>query len=98
MRIVISYLNKIKNNKRKFLIIQKLDGPPIEMSNSKPQQHHHHLERLSNLSDDEPLYDAVASDDDYAALTPINQNATSILGQQQVTSTQKKPLKINSIG
>lgn len=73
------------------------------MSNSKPQQqqqqqHHHHLERLSNLSDDEPLYDAVASDDDYAALTPINKSATSIIGQQQVMSTQKKPLKINSIG
>lgn len=29
--------------------------------------------RISNLSDDEPLYDAVASDDDYAALTPVIQ-------------------------
>lgn len=74
------------------------------MSHAKPQ--HHHLERLSNLSDDEPLYDAVASDDDYAALTPLNQGATgSLVGQQQVTSTitpitttHKKPLKINSIG
>ena len=27
----------------------------------------------SNLSDDEPLYDAVASDDDYAALAPVAQ-------------------------
>ncbi|KAG4075062.1 hypothetical protein HA402_008127 [Bradysia odoriphaga] len=29
--------------------------------------------RQSNLSDDEPLYDAVASDDDYAALVPAPQ-------------------------
>lgn len=66
------------------------------MLNAKQQ--HHHLERLSNLSDDEPLYDAVASDDDYAALTPLNQSVTSIVGQQQVMPTHKKPLKINSIG
>lgn len=31
--------------------------------------------RESNLSDDEPLYDAVASDDDYAALAPVAQQA-----------------------
>uniref|UniRef100_A0A182JS68 Arf-GAP domain-containing protein n=1 Tax=Anopheles christyi TaxID=43041 RepID=A0A182JS68_9DIPT len=31
--------------------------------------------RDSNLSDDEPLYDAVASDDDYAALAPVAQQA-----------------------
>lgn len=30
--------------------------------------------QFSHLSDDEPLYDSVASDDDYAALTPVVQN------------------------
>lgn len=29
------------------------------------------LRHVSQISDDEPLYDSVASDDDYAALTPI---------------------------
>lgn len=62
-------------------------------SKSNVKSIHHHLERLSNLSDDEPLYDAVASDDDYAALTTVTPNTP-----QQVTSTQKKPMKINSIG
>ncbi|XP_013182413.1 PREDICTED: ARF GTPase-activating protein GIT2 isoform X3 [Papilio xuthus] len=31
-----------------------------------------HLKHMSQMSDDEPLYDSVASDDDYAALTPID--------------------------
>lgn len=84
-----------------------IDGPSIELSNlaqnTKTPQHHH-LERLSNLSDDEPLYDAVASDDDYAALTPtLNPTAVTASSsagqQQQVTQAMKKPpIKINSIG
>ncbi|XP_013140687.1 PREDICTED: ARF GTPase-activating protein GIT2 [Papilio polytes] len=31
-----------------------------------------HMKHMSQMSDDEPLYDSVASDDDYAALTPID--------------------------
>lgn len=31
-----------------------------------------HLQHLSHMSDDEPLYDSVASDDDYAALAPLD--------------------------
>ncbi|XP_063359782.1 ARF GTPase-activating protein Git isoform X1 [Cydia amplana] len=31
-----------------------------------------HLKHVSQMSDDEPLYDSVASDDDYAALAPID--------------------------
>ncbi|GBP66573.1 ARF GTPase-activating protein GIT2 [Eumeta japonica] len=31
-----------------------------------------HLKHTSQVSDDEPLYDSVASDDDYAALAPID--------------------------
>ncbi|XP_026329180.1 ARF GTPase-activating protein GIT2 isoform X3 [Hyposmocoma kahamanoa] len=31
-----------------------------------------HLKHISQMSDDEPLYDSVASDDDYAALAPID--------------------------
>lgn len=46
--------------------------------------------RDSNLSDDgEPLYDAVASDDDYAALAPV---------AQQVKIIRQKGLKNNSFG
>lgn len=76
-----------------------LDGPTVELSSiSNVKTQHHLLERLSNLSDDEPLYDAVASDDDYAALTPLNQTAPTAVGQPQVTFIHKKPFKINSIG
>ncbi|CAH2074680.1 unnamed protein product, partial [Iphiclides podalirius] len=40
-----------------------------------------HLKHMSQMSDDEPLYDSVASDDDYAALAPIDLDLqmTSIL-------------------
>lgn len=31
-----------------------------------------HLKHISQMSDDEPLYDSVASDDDYAALAPVD--------------------------
>lgn len=46
-------------------------------------------DRHSNLSDDEPLYDAVASDDDYAALAPT---------APQVLLARIKNFKMNSIG
>lgn len=49
----------------------------------------HLPDRQSNLSDDEPLYDAVASDDDYAALVPA---------PQQVTCPRTLGFKNNSIG
>lgn len=42
------------------------------------------VQRDSNMSDDEPLYDAVASDDDYATLMPISKKPLSQLpGQHQ---------------
>lgn len=45
------------------------------------------LQRDSNLSDDEPLYDAVASDDDYATLMPVTKKPSSqLVGQQQQVS------------
>lgn len=40
--------------------------------------------RESNLSDDEPLYDAVASDDDYAALAPVAQQVMFLMRQKAV--------------
>lgn len=40
--------------------------------------------RASNLSDDEPLYDAVASDDDYAALAPVAQQVKFLMRQKAV--------------
>lgn len=63
-----------------------LDGPNVipGLANLKYEAQQRH----SNLSDDEPLYDAVASDDDYAAVTPI---------AQQVTLAFKE-FKMNSIG
>lgn len=76
-----------------------IDGPTVDLtslSNAKTQ--HHHLERLSYLSDDEPLYDAVASDDDYAAISPLNSSLASVTQQQVIMSVHKKPHKINSIG
>lgn len=80
----------------------KIDVPSIQqpsISNIKmqQQQHQHQIDRLSNLSDDEPLYDAVASDDDYAALTPIDQNPSSH-PHQKVMPAQIKTFKMNSIG
>lgn len=52
--------------------------------------------RESNLSDDEPLYDAVASDDDYAALAPVAQQALvnksppSVVSNVEVESLRQK--------
>ncbi|XP_053684995.1 ARF GTPase-activating protein Git [Sabethes cyaneus] len=52
--------------------------------------------RESNLSDDEPLYDAVASDDDYAALAPVAQQALvnksppSIVSNAEVETLRQK--------
>ena len=40
------------------------------------------LDRRSNLSDDEPVYDAVASDDDYAALAPVAQQVKLVRQQR----------------
>ncbi|XP_050345024.1 ARF GTPase-activating protein Git isoform X2 [Nymphalis io] len=36
-----------------------------------------HLKHFSQMSDDEPLYDSVASDEDYAALAPIDLDMSS---------------------
>ncbi|XP_068629723.1 ARF GTPase-activating protein Git [Battus philenor] len=38
-----------------------------------------HLKHMSQMSDDEPLYDSVASDDDYAALAPVDLEMTSVV-------------------
>jgi G protein-coupled receptor kinase interacting protein 2 len=38
----------------------------------------------SHVSDDEPLYDSVASDDDYVALTCADNNPSDILNQLKV--------------
>ncbi|XP_034839909.1 ARF GTPase-activating protein Git isoform X1 [Maniola hyperantus] len=37
-----------------------------------------HLKHFSQMSDDEPLYDSVASDEDYAALAPIELDISSL--------------------
>ncbi|XP_055624829.1 ARF GTPase-activating protein Git isoform X2 [Toxorhynchites rutilus septentrionalis] len=47
--------------------------------------------RDSNLSDDEPLYDAVASDDDYAALAPVaQQSPPSIVSNVDVETLRQQ--------
>lgn len=78
----------------------EIDNPTIELSSiSNAIAQHHHLERLSNFSDDEPLYDAVASDDDYAQIAPLNASAASVAQQQVMSmSIHKAPQKLNSIG
>ncbi|CAH3884886.1 ARF GTPase-activating protein Git isoform X2 [Pieris brassicae] len=37
-----------------------------------------HLKHISQMSDDEPLYDSVASDEDYAALAPIDLDISNL--------------------
>ncbi|XP_022125279.2 ARF GTPase-activating protein Git isoform X3 [Pieris rapae] len=37
-----------------------------------------HLKHISQMSDDEPLYDSVASDEDYAALAPIDLDMSNL--------------------
>lgn len=53
-------------------------GHVLKKSGSQPTQD------AGNMSDDEPLYDAVASDDDYATLTPIPK-----------PQTQQQPVRIS---
>lgn len=64
------------------------DGPSSlpSFSNFKNQPK---MYRHSNVSDDEPLYDAVADDDDYAALGPA---------AQQVIIPRIQNFKMNSVG
>lgn len=64
------------------------DGPSSLPSISNLKLQAQRSDRHSNCSDDEPLYDAVASDDDYAALAPA----------QQVILARIKNFKMNSIG
>ncbi|KAJ0180271.1 hypothetical protein K1T71_003675 [Dendrolimus kikuchii] len=48
-----------------------------------------HLKHISQMSDDEPLYDSVASDEDYAALVPVDLDMTALLPRtgEAVSST-----------
>ncbi|XP_072944017.1 ARF GTPase-activating protein Git isoform X1 [Epargyreus clarus] len=57
-----------------------------------------HLKHLSQMSDDEPLYDSVASDEDYAALAPIDLDITSIVPRagETVSSTYNPSLPEHS--
>ncbi|KAJ2952492.1 hypothetical protein O0L34_g6810 [Tuta absoluta] len=53
-----------------------------------------HLKHISQMSDDEPLYDSVASDDDYAALAPIQLDMASLIPRtgEAVSSTYNPSL------
>ncbi|XP_045491809.1 ARF GTPase-activating protein Git [Colias croceus] len=51
-----------------------------------------HLRHLSQLSDDEPLYDSVASDDDYAALRELDMSALDPKAGETVSSTYNASL------
>ncbi|CAB3252021.1 unnamed protein product [Arctia plantaginis] len=53
-----------------------------------------HLRHVSQLSDDEPLYDSVASDEDYAALAPIDLDLSTIVPRagETVSSTYNPSL------
>ncbi|XP_059061754.1 ARF GTPase-activating protein Git [Achroia grisella] len=55
-----------------------------------------HLKHFSQLSDDEPLYDSVASDEDYAALAPIDLDLSHIVPRpgETVSSTYNASLPI----
>ncbi|CAH0702042.1 unnamed protein product [Spodoptera exigua] len=60
-----------------------------------------HLKHFSQMSDDEPLYDSVASDEDYAALAPIDLDLSSVVPRagETVSSTYNPslPLEHSSI-
>ncbi|XP_038215842.1 ARF GTPase-activating protein GIT2 [Zerene cesonia] len=51
-----------------------------------------HLRHMSQLSDDEPLYDSVASDDDYAALRELDMSALDPKAGETVASTYNASL------
>ncbi|XP_026742537.1 ARF GTPase-activating protein GIT2 [Trichoplusia ni] len=55
-----------------------------------------HLKHFSHLSDDEPLYDSVASDEDYAALAPIDLHLSTVLPRagETVSSTYNPSLPL----
>lgn len=50
----------------------------------------------SQVSDDEPLYDSVASDDDYAALTYADNNSSDISKQVKVNNEVSQKLSFSS--
>lgn len=66
--------------------MRPLDKLLSSQMNSKVQ--YRREQRDSNLSDDEPLYDAVCLDDDYAVLAPV---------AEQVKFARERWLKNNSI-
>ncbi|CAG4907080.1 unnamed protein product [Colias eurytheme] len=51
-----------------------------------------HLRHMSQLSDDEPLYDSVASDDDYAALRELDMSALDPKAGETVSSAYNASL------
>lgn len=55
-----------------------------------------HLKHISQMSDDEPLYDSVASDEDYAALAPVHLDMSSVLLRtaEPASSTFNQSLQI----
>ncbi|CAG9783419.1 unnamed protein product, partial [Diatraea saccharalis] len=63
---------------------------------SNPLSSGSHLRLISQVSDDEPLYDSVASDDDYAALLPEHLDITNIVPRpgETVSSTYNPSLPV----
>jgi len=51
----------------------------------------------SQVSDDEPLYDSVASDDDYAALTSMDNTSSDVSNQLKVSNEVSFDSRGNSI-
>lgn len=91
-----SFLHFIQLNFEYFQIVDHAplpmhttDGPSSLPTIFNLKMQAQRSDRHSNMSDDEPLYDAVASDDDYAALAP---------SAQQVLLARIKNFKMNSIG
>lgn len=97
LELVFSHNNAIAINSKSISpqLRCTADGPSVIPSISNLKLHQQRMERNSNFSDDEPLYDAVASDDDYAALTPIAMPSSM---HQQVNVMHLKDFKMNSIG
>lgn len=69
--------------RQKIANLRPLDTPNLNSFYNPSLLNENELE----LSDDEPIYDPVASDDDYAPIPPI---------AQQVNNMQKMLLKLNN--
>ncbi|EFN66920.1 ARF GTPase-activating protein GIT1 [Camponotus floridanus] len=72
----------IEANRRHILANNAFQNPAVSMHKEQLGKHG------SQMSDDEPLYDSVASDDDYAALTSTDNNSSDVAKQIKINNKE----------